>query len=136
MDKAIKISCDIFVVKEGKLLLGIRKNTYGAGDWGLPGGHLEWGEKLTDCAIRELKEETSINATKLKLITVVDDTREAEHYLHFAFLAEKYKGEPQLIEPEKCEKWEFQDLNNLPKNLFWPHVQLIENLKSQTLYSG
>ena len=107
MDKPIKNACDIFVLKEGKLLLGIRKNSYGAGNWGLPGGHLEWGEKLEACAIRELKEETGIEVTDLKLVTVTDEARDIDHYIHFGFLLEKYVGEPTLVEPDKCEKWAF-----------------------------
>ena len=135
MEKQIKIACDIFVLKEGKLLLGIRKNSYGAGNWGLPGGHLEWGEKLAECAIRELKEETGIEAENLELATVTDEARDIDHYVHFGFLLDNFEGEAQLIEPEKCEKWEFFDLNNLPENLFWPHKKLIENIKQQILYS-
>jgi 8-oxo-dGTP diphosphatase len=135
MDKPIKIACDIFVLKGGKLLLGIRKGAYGAGDWGLPGGHLDWGEKLEDCAIRELKEETGIEVTSLKLVTVTDEARDIDHYIHFGFLLDNFAGEATLVEPDKCEKWEFFDLENLPENLFWPHKKLIENLKNQTLYS-
>lgn len=136
MEKVIKVACDIFVLKKGKLLLGIRKNSYGAGNWGLPGGHLEWGEKLENCAKRELKEETGINVESLKLVTVTDEARDIDHYLHFGFLLENFEGEPELVEPDKCEKWEFFDLNNLPENLFWPHKQLIENLKNKTFYSS
>ena len=60
MDRVIKIGCEIFVIKEHKLLFGKRKNTYGEDSWGLPGGHLEYGEKLADAAKRELEEETGI----------------------------------------------------------------------------
>jgi len=35
------IGINVFVVRDKKLLLGKRKNVYGAGTWGLPGGHLE-----------------------------------------------------------------------------------------------
>jgi 8-oxo-dGTP diphosphatase len=136
MKKTIKVACDIFVLKEGKLLLGIRKNSYGEGNWGLPGGHLEWGEKLDDCAIRELKEETGIEVEELVLTTVTDEARDIDHYVHFGFILENFTGEATLVEPEKCEKWEFFDLDNLPKNLFWPHIQLIENLKEKTLYKS
>ena len=137
MNKFIKVTCDIFVFKEGKLLLGVRKNSYGAGDWGLPGGHVEWGEEAENCAIRELKEETGLIATELEFATVMDDVRskDQDHYIHFAFIAKKFTGTPKVIETDKCEKWEFFDLENLPQNVFWPHKKLIENLKSKILYS-
>ena len=31
------------------------------GAWVLPGGHIEVGESLEECAVREIKEETGIN---------------------------------------------------------------------------
>lgn len=135
MEKVTKVACDIFVLKEGKLLLGIRKGGYGAGDWGLPGGHLEWGEKLEDCAIRELKEETGITVDSLKLATITEEARKTDHYIHFVFLLDNFEGEAKVMEPEKCEKWDFFDLNSLPDNLFWPHLALIENLKNNVLYA-
>ena len=51
------IGCEIIVRKGQSLLLGLRKNCYGAGTWGLPGGHLEFNERLVDAVCREAKEE-------------------------------------------------------------------------------
>lgn len=134
MEKIIKVGCDIFVLKEGTLLLGVRKNTYGEGDWGLPGGHVEYGETIIECAKRELKEETGIEGEKLELITVSDEPRSDAHYIHLCFVINDFKGEAKLMEPEKCEKWQFFDLNKLPENIFWPHIPLIKNLKNKILY--
>jgi 8-oxo-dGTP diphosphatase len=53
--KNIKVGCEIFLIKDDAILLGKRKNCYGEGTWGLPGGHLEQGE-----SIRELLEEFGI----------------------------------------------------------------------------
>lgn len=44
-------------------------------DWGLPGGTMELGETLEEVALRELKEETGLNANKLKLIGVFSGHR-------------------------------------------------------------
>ncbi len=46
------VGVNVFVIKDGKLLLGKRKNISGDGEWGLPGGHLEKNEKMEDGATR------------------------------------------------------------------------------------
>lgn len=45
------------------------------GQWSVPGGRLEWGEALQDAALRELKEETGVDAELLGLIDVIDRRR-------------------------------------------------------------
>ncbi|KKQ28229.1 MAG: Protein GrpE [Candidatus Magasanikbacteria bacterium GW2011_GWC2_37_14] len=40
--------------------------------WHIPGGHEEWGEKMTDCVIREVKEETNLNVYNPEFIRPVE----------------------------------------------------------------
>lgn len=134
MDRMIQIGCNIFVVQESKLLFGRRKNTYGKGSWGLPGGHLEYGEKLIDAAKRELEEETGIKDGNLSLVAIIDDPRQDQHYIHIAFKLENFVGEVKLMEPEKCEEWKFFNINELPENIFIGHKKIIESFIKGTLY--
>jgi len=124
-----KIGVGVFVIKDNKILFGKRKNSHGNGDWNLPGGHLEYNEQIEECAKREVLEETGINIKNIKLVTFTNDIfkEEKKHYVTLFVIADYDSGEAILLEPEKCEKWEWVEWNNLPQPLFLP----IQNLLKQ-----
>ncbi|MFY8208515.1 MAG: NUDIX hydrolase [Caulobacter sp.] len=71
------------------------------GQWSVPGGRLEWGEALQDAALRELKEETGVDAELLGLIDVIDGVFPARpggeitrHYVLIDYAARWTGGEP------------------------------------------
>lgn len=57
---------------DGHVLLIRRGNPPRQGEWSMPGGKLEWGERAVDAALRELLEETGVTAEIIGLIDVVD----------------------------------------------------------------
>jgi 8-oxo-dGTP diphosphatase len=119
-DQIVKIACDVILERDGKVLMGKRLNAVGAGSYGMPGGHLEFGESLQNCAKRELLEETGLIAEELEFVAIVSQpqTVTPQHYVHFVFKCSRFKGEPVNIEPDRCEGWEWFDINNLPANIF------------------
>ena len=68
-----KVGVGVIIVKEGKILLGKRKNAHGEGTWCPPGGHLELGESYEECAKRETFEETGLQIKNLQFITATND---------------------------------------------------------------
>lgn len=135
-----KIGCEVFVRQGNRLLLGKRKNVTGAGTWALPGGHLEYAERLVDAACRELKEEldADVKPTDLQLISIVDGTPTLDndnHYIHATFELRVSSFEPKLMEPDACEEWRYFELEALPHdNLFVGHKDIIENYLQKRLY--
>jgi len=123
-----KVGLGVLIMKEGKVLLGKRKNAHGDGDWCFPGGHLEAEESWEDCARRETKEEAGIEIKNLRFGTATNDIfeKEGKHYVTIIMLADYASGEVTLCEPEKCEKWEWFSWDALPTPLFVPQQNLLK----------
>ena len=66
--KKPKLGSAVIVVHDGKILLGLRNKKNANNLWVLPGGGVEWGEKISDAAIREIKEETNLDIELEKFI--------------------------------------------------------------------
>ena len=125
----VRVGTSILVKKEDKVLIGKRKGSHAPGTWQFPGGHLEFNEDFEDCIKRKIKEETDLNVKNIKQVTFMNDKFEKEnkHYVTLIFTADYDSGELKLMEPEKCEKWEWVSWDDLPEPLFMP----IEKLKKQ-----
>ena len=132
----IKIGCEVFLKQRDTILLGKRRNCYGEGTWALPGGHLEYGELLIDAARREMKEELGIDVERMTLLTIAENIDDEDHYIHCSFLAEKYSGTIQCMEPDRCYEWKFFPLTDLPKPLFKPHEKILKTYLNNVLYLG
>ena len=114
----------IVINNQNQILLGKRKNAYRAGLYGLPGGRTNLGEKIIDGSIRELAEETSLQAKKIEFFTTVKGymSDKQHNFIIFIFVCRSFTGTPQLIEAEKCEGWDWFDLDKLPKNILPGHL--------------
>lgn len=136
------IGVGVMVIKENKVLLGLRNpdkikassELQGQGTWTMPGGKVEYMEKLIDAAKRELKEETSLDATKLDILCISDDMTQTAHYVTVGFIVNEYFGEVKAMEPETILEWKWFDLDNLPENLYMPSAKCIEKYKNKILY--
>ncbi len=84
----------IVIEKQGQVLLGRRAGGFGKGKWGLPQGYIEFDEDFLTAAIREVKEETGLDATIHSIINVVSNFLSSRiHTLAIVLLAGIKSGE-------------------------------------------
>lgn len=134
-----KVGIGVMIQNEkGEILLGLRKGSHGEGEWSFPGGHLEMGETIFETAKRETKEETGLDINEFELISVADEMRylksDGKHYLNISVKGFYKGGNPVVMEADKCERWEWFSLDNLPTSLFEATELVINNFKVKKIY--
>ncbi|WP_296166474.1 NUDIX hydrolase [uncultured Brevundimonas sp.] len=95
------------------------------GEWSLPGGRIEPGERATDAALRELAEETGVTARITGLIDVVDGlfTEAGLHYVLIDYAAEWVSGEP--IAGDDALEARFVPLDQVEALIDWAETRRI-----------
>jgi 8-oxo-dGTP diphosphatase len=95
--------------------------------WQFPGGHLEFGESVEDCARREVFEETGLELVNVRLGPYTNDVfvDEQRHYITLFVIASDSGGDAEVREREKCAAWEWFRWDALPKPLFLPIANLL-----------
>jgi len=117
----------IVLNSQKQILLGERIGSHGANTWCSPGGHLEFGETVEECARRETLEETGLELGNLRRGPYTNDYFEEEkrHYVTVFIVAESVGGEPKICEPDKCLQWKWFDWKHQPAALFLPNKNLL-----------
>ena len=129
MSEQVKVGVAVVIIRDNKILLGERVGAHGENTWATPGGHLEYGESVTQCAEREVLEETTLRISSVKKIDFTNDVFEKEnkHYITLFVEAQCEYGEAQLAEPNKCKQWKWFELDKLPTPLFLPLENLLKD---------
>jgi 8-oxo-dGTP diphosphatase len=109
----------VLVNREGEVLFGQRSNTgYEDGAWHVPSGHLEAGESVVAALVREAAEEVGVDIEERDV--------EFSHIMHnsssggraaFFFTVQRWAGQPENLEPNKCAGLRWFPLAALPEHM-------------------
>ncbi|MDD5147765.1 MAG: NUDIX domain-containing protein [Candidatus Daviesbacteria bacterium] len=129
--KRPKVGIGVLVFKNGKVLLGKRTGSHGAGEYAFPGGHLEFGESIIECAKRECLEEAGIKIKNVRFLRLYNLKKyKGKHYVDIGLTAEWKSGIPKVLEPAKIEGWRWYEFDKLPKPLFKTTRSYLQALKT------
>ena len=131
--KCITLTVDAVIPYKGGIVLIKRKNEPFKGYYALPGGIVEYGEKVEDAVIREVREETGLECRIKKLVGVYSDPNRDPrgHFVSICFLMEVIGGE--LKASSDAEDVKVFKLGDLPK-LAFDHEKMIKD--AEVLLSG
>ena len=135
MSEHVRVGVAVVIIRDGKILLGERIGSHGANTWATPGGHLEMGEEIAACAIRETLEETGLKVSDVSQLGFSNDVFNPlnKHYVTLYVMANGVEGEPEIMEPNKCLGWQWFALDELPKPLFLSLENFLKQGKLQAL---
>jgi 8-oxo-dGTP diphosphatase len=126
MTQAPEIEISTIVVKDGRVLLGKRKNAQGDYDWSVPRGRLSQGEVIEERALEQLTEETGLKALSLHQGPWALDPGTQTLCL-FVFI-DLFDNEASL-----AEHFQWFDWNDLPNPLPSSFLKLIQVIGLQKL---
>jgi len=132
-----KVGVGVIIIHNEKLLLMHRKGSHGSGTWSLPGGHVDLGEELEPCCIREVKEELGIKLDSVLPYEFRNAIMPEEglHYVTLFFLgmySEDEVKKAMIMEPDKCSEIRWFPVDNLPANLFAALAALVDSVDMLT----
>ncbi len=107
------------VLKDERLLLGMKKRGFGAGKWNGFGGKLEPDETVEIAAAREIQEEVGIDPLKLEKMGRLDfEFQDGSPTLEVhIFKIENFVGTPEETEEMRPQWFEIGDI---PYDEMWP----------------
>ncbi len=121
-------AADLIVEHEGGIVLVKRGHEPWKGMWAMPGGGLDIGEETIEhTAIRELKEETGLTATKknLTLFNVYSDPRRDPrgHVISHVFIIRGAKGKLK----NGSDAADIKVVKGIPKTLASDHAKILRD---------
>lgn len=139
-DDRFKLIPSVYLLleKNSKILLMRRCNTgFEDGNYGLFAGHAEEGETLTNALQREVLEEAGIvlDTKKVQLVHTMHRNCGDHERIDFFFTTDSWEGEITNMEPDRCDHFDWFDLNDLPENTIKYITKAIDHWQKGVIYS-
>ncbi len=124
--KSPSLAVDGVILKDNQILLIKRKNDPYKDKWAIPGGFVEYGEKTEDAVLREVKEETGLEAKISDLVGVYCNPKRdpRKHVVSITYLLKDISGTEKGGDDAKEAKW--WNINELPE-LAFDHKYIIND---------
>lgn len=121
------VGVGVLVTRDDQVLLMRRQNSHGDGTWCPPGGHLEFGEPVEECATREALEETGVTIEQISFRAITNDifTMEEKHYVTIWVEGRYVSGEPAVTSEREASEVGWFSWHALPQPLFLPFENLL-----------
>lgn len=122
------LTVDIIIVEDEKVVLIKRLNNPYKDCWAIPGGFVDYGERVEDAAVREAREETSLEVELTKLVGVYSDPdRDPRgHTVSITYTARIIGG--QLRSDSDAKDVKFVDISELKDmDLAFDHNMILED---------
>ena len=125
----------LFVVKEERVLLILKKRGLGAGKVNGPGGRLDDGETPFDCAVREVEEELLVTPTGVRQVGELRFQFVDGLSIHgYVFRADDCEGEPTETD-EAVPLW--TPIDQVPYDRMWADDRLwVPHMLDETPFDG
>ncbi len=128
--KCITLTVDAIIPYQGKIVLIKRRNEPFKGYYALPGGIVEYGERVEDAVLREVEEETGLKGKIHKLVGVYSDPNRDPrgHYVSICFIVLPIGGE--LKAGSDAKEIGLFSIDSLPK-LAFDHEKMIRDAEGE-----
>ncbi len=130
-----RVGVGVMVLRDGKLLLGQRRNTHGDGEWALIGGKLDHGESIEECCRREIREESGMEIQNVRFGSLMNSIKyPPKHFLAIGMVADWKSGEPQIFPEEKISEWGWFEFDKLPQPMFLDSLGVINGYRAGVIF--
>ncbi len=138
--KCINLVGSVVIIKNERDEILLQKRTFPVDTWSFPGGLSELGENTLDTAVREVREETSLEVKNLELFGFYSsdgvckgETGDEWCVYIAAYVCRDFSGEVKINDGESAAL-EWTALSNLPERFGKSQKRILDDyVKSQTL---